>query len=191
LQVLLNEPGYYRDVQDVFRVERFADRRIARIAGVVASLCEKLGDYPLADVLAKFEDVADTRVVTDLVYRGARVGNFADTVADAGARLRRMGARRAASEAAVQRQLALEHAGAGAKSDGASQESGAGRELAADQKVETGREVAAEAGASESVRAVEDDWLRKVHGALKEARDFVPGVPASVRTGAETGESAG
>ncbi len=90
LQILLNEPGHFADVADVFRPERIADDAIRRVAQAVVALCEQLGDFRLGELLGRFEDPADAGLVTELALRGERVGNYAATIADTCARLRTM-----------------------------------------------------------------------------------------------------
>ncbi|MCB9849743.1 MAG: DNA primase [Phycisphaerales bacterium] len=143
LQVLLNEPGLYADVADVFDPGRIVEARTRRIAEVTHRLCEDVGEFQLGEVLSKFHDIADARWLTELVYRGERVGNFASTAADAADRLRRLAPRLEARDAAERRRIALEES-------------------------------------PETARAVEDEWLRRVHGAGKSANNFAPGIPAAV-----------
>lgn len=76
LEVLLNEPGLFEAVRDVFAPQRFRDRGDARIAQVVADLAETVGEFHLAEVIARFEDPQLTSRATELALAGERIGNF-------------------------------------------------------------------------------------------------------------------
>jgi len=106
LQVVLNEPGFLADAAEVFQPERIADASTRRVAEAVSSLWNEYGEFALSEVLARFEDPAGAKCVTDLYYRGAEVGNFAATIADTTARLRQMRGRGAVVEAAQRRNAA-------------------------------------------------------------------------------------
>jgi DNA primase len=103
LQVLLNEPGHFAEADAVFSPARIADSRTRRIAEVVVDLCREVGEFSPSEVLGRFEDIADARCVTDLLYRGADVGNYAATLTDTVARLRQLQAERTIADAAQKR----------------------------------------------------------------------------------------
>jgi len=107
LQVLLNEPGYYPEVADVFDSARFSDDRTRRIAAAVEDLCRNMGAFVLGELLARFEDPADAHRVTELVCRGEQLGNFEATVVDTAARLRQLEEMQRAREAAPRQVAAL------------------------------------------------------------------------------------
>jgi hypothetical protein len=100
LRVLVNEPGYYSDVESVFRPERILDARARRIASALAELCRTVGEFKLWELMDKFEDPADARFLTDLVFEGAQVGNYEATIRDTRLRLERMAPLRRGRQAA-------------------------------------------------------------------------------------------
>ena len=79
LEVLLNEPGVLPDPDDLPDVGRIADERDRRIATVVRMLLDELGEFSLADVLARFNDLLDVERVMALAHRGAERGNYEHT----------------------------------------------------------------------------------------------------------------
>ena len=79
LEVLLNEPGVLADLDDLPDVGRIVDERDQRIAAVVRSLFAELGEFRLADVLARLNDPLEVERVMVLAHRGAERGNYEQT----------------------------------------------------------------------------------------------------------------
>lgn len=104
VQVVLNEPGLYGDVAEVLRPELIADGRTRRIAEAAVELAAAYGEFALSELLARFEDPQDMRRVTELVFRGAEIGNFSATAADTAERLRMLIGLGAVEAAAQRRQ---------------------------------------------------------------------------------------
>ncbi len=91
LQVLVNEPGYYGQVADVFAAFRLKDDLLRRLAEEVAGLCEALGEFQISELMDRFRDEpAMGRLVTDFVYEGERQGQFQAVIEDTRHRLLRL-----------------------------------------------------------------------------------------------------
>ncbi len=90
LRVLVNEPGYYQQVSDVFRPSCLQFGPARRVAEKVVELCDKLGEFSPSELLACFESPKEAQYVTDLIYEGSRLGNYEATITDTTNRLRRL-----------------------------------------------------------------------------------------------------
>jgi len=97
LEVLLNEPGLYGTVREVFDPQRFADPGLRRIASGVVALAERLGEFTLAELLSHFTDPADAQRITELHIRGTERANWDATLAGAAACLKQVAAVREAA----------------------------------------------------------------------------------------------
>lgn len=87
LEVLINEPGFYVLAADHFLPDRLPEP-MRQVAQVVAQLCIELGEFTLAELLARLEDVAAAQCAVALQAAGQKTGNFAIAVDCALARLR-------------------------------------------------------------------------------------------------------
>ena len=81
LEVVLNEPGLLATVDDVLDVGRIVDDRDRRIAKAVIELFDELGEFHLADVLARCHEPGDAERIEELARRGEHYhgGNFEGT----------------------------------------------------------------------------------------------------------------
>lgn len=79
LEVLLNEPGLLSAAGAFPDVSQIVDPRDRRIGEAVLALVEELGEFRLADVLARFHDAEDVNRIISLAERGAGRGNYART----------------------------------------------------------------------------------------------------------------
>ncbi|MCH7812449.1 MAG: DNA primase [Planctomycetes bacterium] len=104
LEVLLNEPGLYDAVAEVFDPQRFRDPVLRRIGAVVKEMAVQLGEFSLVELLARFSDPVDARQATELHIRGATRGNFEATLNGAAACLHQMEVTRQAAALARQMQ---------------------------------------------------------------------------------------
>ncbi|MGB2985635.1 MAG: DNA primase [Phycisphaerae bacterium] len=89
LEVLLNEPGALAVIKERPDVTAIADDRDRRIATIVFELAGEIGEFRLADVLARCDDPADAERVTELAHRGAGLGNYEAMLRAAFDRIRR------------------------------------------------------------------------------------------------------
>lgn len=89
LEVVLNEPGLLQTVEELPDMTRIVSERDRRIARVAFDLAETLGEFRLADVLARMRDDGDAHRVSELAERGAIRGNFDATFGLAVQRIRR------------------------------------------------------------------------------------------------------
>ena len=81
LEVLLNEPGLLSALgTSPPDLGRIADAHDRSIASVVLELADSLGEFRVSDVLLRFHEAADVDRVMELARRGARRGNYADTL---------------------------------------------------------------------------------------------------------------
>lgn len=87
LEVLINEPGFYALAADHFLPDRLP-QPMRQVALAVAQLCVELGEFTLAELLARLEDVDAARCAVVLHAAGQKAGNFAVAVDCALARLR-------------------------------------------------------------------------------------------------------
>ncbi|MCH8149750.1 MAG: toprim domain-containing protein [Planctomycetes bacterium] len=94
LEVVLAEPGALCEVDSVPDPGGVASACDRRLAGVVLALREQLGEFRLADVLARCADAEDVERATELARRGAERGNYADTLRLALLRIHRATAER-------------------------------------------------------------------------------------------------
>ncbi len=106
LKVLINEPGYFSDVEEVFRPVRIADSRARSVAERVVALCESIGEFTVQELLGGVENPHDAAFVADLVYQGTQLGNFDVTIADTCNRLKGIEVLRQGKEAAQQLRMA-------------------------------------------------------------------------------------
>jgi len=72
LGVLVNEPGYFNVVADVFRPERLADPSVRRVAETIRSLADSSGEFSFGELMARVENTQDAAFVTDLIARHPR-----------------------------------------------------------------------------------------------------------------------
>lgn len=112
LEVLLNEPSRLRDLEGQLDIERIRSERDRRIAGIVVGVGEQIGEYSLADVLARCSDPDDILRVCALAESGALRGNYEATLHGALSRLEQSGrwAKAAPVRGDVREALALRHA---------------------------------------------------------------------------------
>ncbi len=110
LEVLLNEPGLLGVVGSPGDPSAIMDERDRRIAGLVLALADELGEFHLADVLARCVDPADAERVTELASRGEELGNYEVRLRSAIERLKS-----ASSDTAVDM---ARHTASGLSSDG-------------------------------------------------------------------------
>ena len=90
LEVLLNEPGMYDSVRDVFDPQRFENPVLRRIGTVVAQAADRMGEFSLVEILDRFPDPDDGRRITELHIRGQQRGNWTATLESAAEDLRRI-----------------------------------------------------------------------------------------------------
>ncbi|NOX58069.1 MAG: DNA primase, partial [Planctomycetes bacterium] len=91
LQVLVNEPGFYGDVSDVFEPSMFQDASHRRVAVEVAALCEALGEFQISELMNRLHDnPSAVSLVSDLVYDGERKGQYQAVIHDTRDRLLRL-----------------------------------------------------------------------------------------------------
>lgn len=100
LAALINEPGYFSIVDGVFDPQRFSDPGHRRVGQAVAELCRTVGEFRVAELLDRLEEPADGELVSDLVYRGASLGAFEETITGCKSRLEQIGLTRRVRQAA-------------------------------------------------------------------------------------------
>ena len=101
LEILVCEPGLYGEVADVFVASALLDPTRRQIAEVVITLAGRFGEFDTAELIAGLESPDESRVVTDMIVRGAQREGLAEHLADLKTRLRTLGVvrdGRAASE---------------------------------------------------------------------------------------------
>lgn len=79
LEVLLNEPGLWSSADPLPDPGRIQNDRDRRIAAAVVGLADTVGEFRLADALAKFDDESDVARALELARRGAARENYAQT----------------------------------------------------------------------------------------------------------------
>lgn len=87
LTVLVNEPGLYERVADVFDPDRLEEPIYRRLAGYVRDVAGAPGEAGLAELLSRTEDPLEAEILTDLATSGLRDGNYAATLEGAAERL--------------------------------------------------------------------------------------------------------
>ena len=87
LQILLNQPGLYDRVADVFLPERVSDPICRRISEQVADLARSSGGFSLPNVLDRIHDPSEASVITDLASWGLGFADPETELASARARL--------------------------------------------------------------------------------------------------------
>lgn len=97
LEVLVNEPGLYDGVSDLFDPARFVNPAYGRVAACVRDLCEAVGEFSHSELQSRIEDAETSSVLADLAFHGTERGNFAVTLDGAAVRLRETDASREAS----------------------------------------------------------------------------------------------
>jgi len=80
VEVLINEPGYYDAVRDVFDPQQISDPELAEVARNLRELCESGTAWELTDLLARLPDARFGRLVTDLEAAGQRRGQYERTL---------------------------------------------------------------------------------------------------------------
>ncbi|GJM26485.1 MAG: hypothetical protein DHS20C16_29000 [Phycisphaerae bacterium] len=156
LQVLVNEPGHYAEVSDVFVASRFQDDELRRLASEVVGLCNTLGEFQISELMDRFRDEpAIGRLVTDLVYEGERQGQYQAVIDDTRNRLLRLSAVREGQRLAKS-----------VKDESAPSAEDSG-EFVSDETSRTG---------SNEYKSQNLEQLQKL---LSERRGFAPSVPAS------------
>ncbi|MCP4454603.1 MAG: DNA primase [Planctomycetes bacterium] len=76
LEVLLNEPRFYRSIQEDITVETFDDPILKQVAQVFFGLLQGNPEATGTQVLARFDSDEIHRVVTGLMLEGEKKGNF-------------------------------------------------------------------------------------------------------------------
>ncbi len=90
LELGLSEPGVLASREELPDYARIADTRDRRIAQVVFELIDEIGEFHLADVLARCTDPQDAERVTELAHRGASMqGKYEERLNVALERIRR------------------------------------------------------------------------------------------------------
>ena len=92
LEVVVNEPDLLGQVVDVFDPRRLADPMHRRVAEGVKEWA--LSAAPRADLMSCTEDTLEAELLTDLVTRGSRAGNYPATLEGAARRLARISSAR-------------------------------------------------------------------------------------------------
>lgn len=90
LEVFLAEPGLAPEILKLPDGDAIVDERDRRIAGIVRSLIEQVGEFRLAEVLGRCREEADVHRVAELAARGAHRGNYEATLRVALERIRRV-----------------------------------------------------------------------------------------------------
>ncbi len=90
LEVFLAEPGLAPEILNLPDGETIADERDRRIAAVVRTLIEQVGEFRLAEVLGRCTEEADVHRAAELAARGAHRGNYEATLRVALQRIRRV-----------------------------------------------------------------------------------------------------
>jgi DNA primase len=80
LEVLLNEPALWSVLDEPLDANRIADAQDRRIATVVFELAGQTGEFSPTDVSARFQEPECVARVMELVERGARRGNYENTL---------------------------------------------------------------------------------------------------------------
>lgn len=80
LEVLLNEPALWSVPDEPLDATRIADAHDRRIATVVFELAGRAGEFSPTDVSARFQEPECVGRVMELVERGARRGNYENTL---------------------------------------------------------------------------------------------------------------
>lgn len=75
LGVLVNEPGLFDRVTDVFIPDRFADPAYRQIAECVCELAASTGEFCLAELLSSTQSVREAEILTDLATQGPATAN--------------------------------------------------------------------------------------------------------------------
>ncbi|HNO80063.1 MAG TPA: DNA primase [Phycisphaerae bacterium] len=162
LQVLINEPGHYAEVADVFVPSRFQDGELRRLADEVVGLCRSFGEFQIPELMDRFRDEpALGRLVTDFVYEGERQGQYQAVIDDTRNRLLQLNAVREG-----QRLAKSVTDGSGARPE------------------DSGEFVSDDAGTSGSsggagAKGYETQHLEQLQKLLSERRGFAPSVPSS------------
>jgi hypothetical protein len=89
LEVALNEPAMLSLFEGEPQVSRIQDQRDRRIAMALTASAAELGDFRMADVLARLRDGRDSERAGELARRGAERGNFEGTMRVALERIQR------------------------------------------------------------------------------------------------------
>ncbi len=101
LEVLLNVPDFWSDARKEFDPNRFED---ARLRGIGLRVCEwaaRSGDRVLGELLGSIESTQEASLVTDLLVRGERRGDYQETLRSALVRLERIRLEREGRSAAA------------------------------------------------------------------------------------------
>lgn len=83
LEVLLNEPDLFENVQELISVDDFDVPDLAHIAAAVFESITENSDNFLSQVLAKTEEVEIANIITELAQTGEEKGNFQVRLNDA------------------------------------------------------------------------------------------------------------
>lgn len=89
LEVVLNEPGLLGDVAGLPGIDGIEDERDRRIARMVLDSYTSLGEFTVADVMARCSEPQEAPRVAELARRGLERGNYQETLRGAMDRFRR------------------------------------------------------------------------------------------------------
>ena len=76
LEVLVNEPGFFDRVADVFLPERFSDPAYRRIAERICELTDSAGAVSFSELLSGAGDTNEAEILTDLATRDSCIVNL-------------------------------------------------------------------------------------------------------------------
>jgi len=93
LSVLLSEPAWFAEVEEVFDPARIRDSLDRRVAETFVEMSRSERGYDLNRLIAEFDDTETARRITDLLMLGEERGNFEATIHGARNRLREVDAR--------------------------------------------------------------------------------------------------
>lgn len=90
LEVLLNDPSLWPDACQEFDPNRFRDPDLRGVGVRVRAWAARSGDRELGELLGSIESTQEASLLTDLLVRGERRGDFRETLRSATARLERI-----------------------------------------------------------------------------------------------------
>ncbi len=99
LTVLLCEPGLYPRAAEVFVAAAFADEQLRRIAQHTVELIDRVGEFPLTELLGHFDCAKDAARIVSLRERGLAAGQLEARLKSAVERLAFMRVVRKANQA--------------------------------------------------------------------------------------------
>jgi DNA primase len=101
LEVLLNAPSLWPEACQEFEPNRFRDAALREIGERVREWAACSGDRGMGGLLGSIESTQEASLVTDLLVRGERRGDFQETLRSATVRLERIRAEREGRSAAA------------------------------------------------------------------------------------------